>query len=164
MGNPGEQFLNRPGCLLAFALHHGGIGQHVVVVGHVEAVRALLGGDRPVCLIGGDRLFVGDDGLLPTAAADVDVRRHVDQVADPRLQVAKPVGGSVGPFGMRRRLDCVDHEMQRQRMPGDFARTASRIARLPRCRVVACRQRPLVPGPQVHERLGRQAPTSASSG
>ncbi|MFN2579442.1 MAG: hypothetical protein ABR607_17375, partial [Pyrinomonadaceae bacterium] len=43
--------------------------------------------------VGGDGLLVGEDGFGPAPAANVDVRRHVHQVAESGAQVAQPAGG-----------------------------------------------------------------------
>ena len=86
---------------LLWPAHHGGEGQHVVVVGHVDAVEALLRRLLAVVAVGFDRLGVGFDRLVPLAHAHVDVRRHVDQVTQARLEIPQSIGGGDGLFGMR---------------------------------------------------------------
>ena len=63
-----------------------------MVVSHVDMVEALLRRLGAIAGIGLNRLGVGQDCILPTAHPHVDVRRHVHQMTQPRLQVAEAVG------------------------------------------------------------------------
>ena len=102
-----------------FALprHQRAISQHVAVVRRVDRKQTSgRSDDLPVTLVRLDRFHVRVDRLLPAAAANVDVRRHVNVVRQARLQLAQPVGRRVRALGIRRSFDRVNVEMVRERM------------------------------------------------
>ena len=83
----------------ALAGHHRGISQHVAIVRHVDIDESLRRPrDFPVTPIGVDRLDVRLDRLLPVAAADVDVGRHVNVVGEAGLKRAEAIRRSQRPL------------------------------------------------------------------
>ena len=78
----------------------------------------MLGYDPLVRAVGGDGELVRLDRFLPPAAAEVDVRRHVQQVAQRRVLLAEPSGRVVRLAGLRRRLHRVDVQVVREWVVG----------------------------------------------
>ena len=144
---------------LALPVEHRRVGQEVVVVGAVqgeEALAAALGQQQLVRL---DGALVGLDGLVVVAQADVDVRRHVHQVAGIRDHVAQAVGRGPGPLGLGRGLHGVDVEVVGRRV----ARGAGQHVLQHGDDLVGSGLHhpvggPQVPGPQVHQGLGEERP------
>jgi hypothetical protein len=58
-----------------------------MVVCHVDVVKILLRRLLAVAAVGGNRLRICIDRLLPPALPHVDVRRHMNQMAEARLKV-----------------------------------------------------------------------------
>ena len=143
---------------LALAGHHRGVGQHVPIVRDVDVDETLRRSDDfPVALIGCDRLEVGIDRLLPAAAANVDVRRHMDVVSQARLQSPESIGGGARTLRMRRGFGRVDVEMVRERMFRiQLQDRVERGENFLGARVRLAFRRPLVPRPQIHHRLGKK--------
>ncbi len=131
-----------------------------MVVRHVtERIDALCvaaaGGE--VGVIGLDRPLVRDHRVVPAADARVDVRRHVHEVSRTRDQLAQPVGRRDAALRIRRGLDRVHVQVQRAGVVGilrdhrlEGGDDLGRVALGLQLRVV------VVPGLQVHQRLGVQ--------
>ena len=116
-------------------------------------------------VVGGARARIPVDRRLVVPALDVDVSRHVQQVAGVGHQIAQAVGRAQRPFRMRGHLQGVDVHVQQAgmvRLPRglprrdgvfehperlDGVRSLGRLARL---------EVPQGPGRAVHERLGEQ--------
>ena len=77
-------------------------------------------------LDGGHRALVRLGRGLPSAGSNVDVRRHVDEVARVGDERAEAVGGVRGPFRPRRGLEGVDRQVER---PGVVRRERPRLLR-----------------------------------
>ena len=124
----------------------------IVGVG-VDALRLHL---REIGLVGGRRHLVGLQRVEVAPDAEVDVRRHVDQVAGRKVLGRQPVGVGLRTLRLVRRLDGVDVEMDRADMVGVRLQHAlqrgDQVGRPPGRRLAAIR--PVVPGRQVHQRLG----------
>ena len=110
--------------------------------------------DFSITLIGRDRFHVRLDRLLPAAAANIDVRRHVHVVREAGLQVAQAIRRGDRALRMRRSFDRVNVKMIRERM-----------FRIHLQHGVECREnfigagiwlafgRPLIPRAQIHHRF-----------
>ena len=72
--------------------------------------------DFAIALVGRDRSQVGFDRFVPTAAPNVDVRRHVQVVRHSRLQSAQPVRRLHCALGMPRCFVRMNIEVVRERM------------------------------------------------
>ncbi len=151
----GDHRVDRADRPRALTAHHGGERQHVAVVKHVETIKPLVRPDLAIGGVGRDRLLVRPLRLGPAAAADVDVRGHVNQVWQARLEVAEPVGGGVRLLGARRCLERVDVEVERQRMArllGDHR--LEHLHDLLGARLGPAVARPKRPRAEVHQRFG----------
>ena len=84
-----------------------------VVAERVHALRAAL---RDVVLVGGNRLLVRLDGVGVAPDAQVDVRRHVDDVPCPGHQRQQAIGFLLRAFGSLGRLPQVDPVVERARV------------------------------------------------
>jgi hypothetical protein len=72
----------------------------VQVVGVVQDGHEALGLDGgEVGAVGLDGALVGAGGVVPAADPRVDVRRHVEHVADLDVELDEPVGRALGALG-----------------------------------------------------------------
>ncbi len=158
LGHVGYQLVDDAERLAALAVHHRGVREHVIVVRHVEPVEAGIGRVHSIDAIGHQRRGVGIDCLLPAAAPNVDVRRHMNEMADAGLQVAQRVGGAVGAAGSRRCLDGVDVEMAGEGMSRiHFHDPLQRRDDLLGAGLRRAIRLPEIPRAQVHHRLGEES-------
>ena len=98
------------------------------------------------------------DHQVVLSGPHVDVRRHVDQVPGSRHQLRQPVGAGQRPLGRGRGLHRVDIEVAGARMVrvlGDRLLQRGHHGLGVRTRLGAT-VGPVVPGRQVHQRLGVQ--------
>ena len=155
-GHLGGQFVGALDREFRPSTEGGGGPQEVDVVGVVgDRVEPLGVALRDVVEIGGDRALVGRDGVVVAADADVDVSRHVDQVAGGGHELAEGVRARLGEVRFPR-FHQVDVVVVRARVVGmrrdhlfeEFLRLQG--ARL---RLAAA---PVVPGHRVHDRRGVQ--------
>jgi hypothetical protein len=130
----------------------------------VQVVRVVEDRHQSLGLVGLEVRAIGDDGafvrarsVVPAADPGVDVRRHVDHVADGDVEFDQAIGGAFGAFGCGRGLHRVDVVVVGARV----VRVAFQD-RLQRgddldglgSRFTGCV--PVVPRDHVHERLGEQ--------
>ena len=110
-----------------------------------------------VGLVGGDRALVGAHRVVVAPDPDVDVRRHVDEVAGRAVgQLRQLVGGGNAELGPRL-LDRVDEEVGGADVIGIALEHArERVDELLRARLGLAVRRPVVPGHGVHHRFGEQ--------
>ena len=130
----------------------------MAIVSHVDPVETLPGHLLPVLRVGGDRPLVRLDCLLPLAEPQIDVRRHVDQVAQTGGELAEPVGDRGRLAGLGRRFHGMNVEVQRERVVGRLLQ--DRLESLHHLRSFGpglAVRRPEVPRPQVHQRLGEES-------
>ena len=93
------------------------------------------------------------------------MRRHVNQMAQSRLQVAKPIGRLGRILGMRRSLDGMNIEVQCQRMPRRLGHNSfQRRDDLFRPRLRFAGRQPQIPGRRSISDSANRLPISASSG
>ena len=164
-GHAGDHLVDGLDGGLARPAHHRRVTEHVIVVSNVKPVETGVGPDGEEFPVGDNGLAVGLLGRLPVPQPHVDMSRHVHVVGEAGLEIAQAIGGSRGPFRPCRRLDGVDVQVIRQRVvrpvPEHVLQQGDDLlgARL-RLTVLLIE----VPGTKVHKGLGRQRPTSASSG
>jgi hypothetical protein len=140
---------------LAVAHHHRGESPEVVVVRvvarRVHAEGRVLVAD--VALVGVDGVVVGLHGVGVAADTDVDVARHVDEVPRPRHEPGEALGAGDGALGVEL-LDGVDEEVAAARVVRVLRDDGLEVGEgLGDPRIGAAVRRPVIPGPQVHERL-----------
>ncbi len=145
---------------IVLAQEHRAVGREVIIVYTVARVEI----HRPDVVV---ELTVGDDGLLVpqhrvtiVAALDVDVRRHVGEVAHIGADLAQPIAGDQRRFGMRRHFHQMDVQMQQagvaHRARQRTERALQHLARFSRSGVgrgVAGALIPHAPRRSVHDRL-----------
>jgi hypothetical protein len=113
---------------------------HQWVDAHAWAVIAEVG------LVRVDRMLVCCNRVVPPAHSDVDVCRHVNDVASSRHQPREPLGTWYSPFGMDF-LDRVNVEMAGARMIWVLPYDALECRHhLPRAGSRLALSRPVVPG------------------
>ena len=120
-----------------------------------DAVGALRVDGLQVAPVGLDRLPVGEDRVLVTADAQVDVRRHVHEVAGARHAVAQEVGARLAVARPGRRLLEVNPVVMRAGVIGNERQRAGQLRddrRRPRLRLAV--GLPPVVRVQVEDRLG----------
>ena len=112
---------------------------------------------RDVVLVGCDRLLVRLHGIDVAPDSHVDVRRHVDDVSRAGHQRQQPIRFLLGALGRPRRFPEVNPVMERTgmlRIGREHALDGRQ--RLRRAVVGQAVAGPVVPRPQVHQRLGEQ--------
>ena len=143
-----------------FALtgHHGGVREHVAVMRGINRQQSCgRADDFAKGLVGRDRFHIGIDRLLPAAAANIDMRRHVDVVGQARLEIAQTISRRIRAFGMLRRFDGVDVKVVREWMVHvQFQNRVQGRENFLSARIRLAAERPLVPRPQVHHRFGEK--------
>jgi len=83
-----------------------------IVVGGIEALHPAL---RDVGLVCRGGLLGRERGVVVTAHAQVDVRRHVHEMAGAWHEIAQPIGGHHAACGIVR-LDGMDVVVERSRV------------------------------------------------
>src|SRR5260221_4044035 len=74
---------------IPLAGHHGGVSEHMLIVGRVENDETLrLTEDRAIAAVGLDCFQVGGDGLRPVTDSNIDMRMPIYILSESRLQVA----------------------------------------------------------------------------
>ena len=132
--------------------HHGGKGEKVEVVAVVGGIQTRCWRLGEIGTVDLDGVPVGLCGVGVAAYADVDVRRHVDQVTGAGRPVLQPLGEGNRLVGGGAGLHGVDIEVRGSRVVGMGGEHA--LDSGDKRRRVALRLqigRPVVPGLQVHQ-------------
>ena len=132
------------------------------VVNRIEPRRMTALDER---LVGVRRVGVGDDSVGVASHAHVDVGGHVHEVARARGEPGEPLGAGERSLGLERCLDGMNVEMAGADVVGiallDALERGDDHLRSRARRAVGL---PVVPGRQVHERVGVQRPHVVISG
>ena len=100
---------------------HGGVHEEMEVVTPHGSVEVPVSGIGQVLVVGEDRAFALDHRLRPVAAENVDVRRHVLQVAGVGQQPAQQVGRFEPALRHGRHFQHMDVQVADARMDGAAA-------------------------------------------
>ena len=149
---------------LVLAVEHGAPDDEVVVVHAVEFVELrFVAGDAHVVVVGLDRGNVALDGFLPLSDPCVDVRGHVDEVAEAGHARAEHVGRGQGALWEGRKLEGVAVQVAERGVDASsLARFESVLHDLDQQQGVVVRRRdlarggvlvPQLPRLEVHQRL-----------
>jgi hypothetical protein len=127
----------------------------------VREVNIKKSGRRPgnfsVALIGRDRFEIGIDCILPAPATNVDVRRHVHIVREPRLKFPQAICGRERTLRMWGSLHRMNVEMVREWMLRiQLQHRIQRRENFVRAGIWLTFRRPLIPRPQIHHRFGEK--------
>jgi hypothetical protein len=141
---------------------HRAVDPEVVVMRAIQRVEVEPPGLLDVAIIGEDRSLVVIDHAPVVPQRNIDVRRHVHEMAGVGHQPAERVGGVERLLRMRRHLHQMDVQVQQTRVghaTWTFERRVEHILRFERARPrgrPAGRQIPQCPGRGVHQRIGIQ--------
>jgi hypothetical protein len=68
---------------IALTGHHGGVSEHMLIMGRIENDETLrLAEDRAIAAIGLDCFQIRGDGLIPVTDTNIDMRRHMGSGAN----------------------------------------------------------------------------------
>ena len=107
-GNGGRHFLSRFESRAILAKEHGAVGLEMIVMAAVEGIEIDGAFAGQVFLVGDGGLAVAVNHLFVMAAENINVGRHVYEMARIGNEAAQRVTGAQGPFGVGRHLHEVD--------------------------------------------------------
>ena len=114
--NRRDQFLGRRDRRRVLAEEHRAIDREMEIVDDIDQVDAGIVGVGEKLAVGLQRLLIIDQHVAVMPAQHVEMRRHVDEVAGIRHDVAQPVAGAQRAFREWRHLHQVNIEMQQARV------------------------------------------------
>ena len=144
----------------AAALHVLGSPQEVDIVGIVHVrIHPLRGFGLDIGLVGLNRPGIAEGRVAIQAEAHIDMRRHMDQMAGTRNQLAQPAGVGQGPVGLGRGFNRVDIVVDSADVVGkalqDALQSRHELQGVGFGLTVGC---PVVPRPDIHQRGRKQGP------